>query len=321
MDKILINWSHGFLWFHLSKHLLEKWDEIIWVNRLSSFKTEQEISIDSHMKPVREQLLKNFAHYSSFGLSPWDKDGFYHLLQDTPIETFIHMAGNSNVRNFIEDPALKIGQELDLFITTIDACRQHWVKKFVYASSTFTNFADDESCNVLNPYTAANKAKEIVARSYDTYYGLQTIWLRLPGVYWPYSRENTIINIFLSKLMNNQPVDIYWDPDVKISLIEADVLSHRLRTLLLSNEKASGIYCINPTHMVSVNDIIRLITQTTGKSISTNYYPMTNLYSVHPAMNIQNNRYKPIGLDTSNIEDSLIQTIQRNLDIAKGTSI
>jgi len=35
------------------------------------------------------------------------------------------MAGNSNVRDFIENPALKLRKEIELFINTIDACRQN----------------------------------------------------------------------------------------------------------------------------------------------------------------------------------------------------
>ncbi len=303
MNKIIVSWSNGFLWFHFSKYLLNAWNEIIWLHRPILKNVNKDLTL------MREKILQNFASYQCVTVDKFSISNINEIVKNSLVDVFIHVAGNANVRDFVDNPASNINKEIELFSNVIEWCRQGWVKKFIYTSSTFTSFADDENKGIVNPYSATNKSKEVVARSYDTYYNMKTIWLRLPGIYWPYSRDDTIINVFVSKLLNNGVADIYWDPNSKIPLIDVWSLCDWFGTILNSNLELSWVYSIKPINAVSINDIISIIHQVTGRHLLTKYCPISNLYSVHPTLHIQNDRYSIVELE-NNIKCSLIETIE-----------
>ena len=53
MKKVLITWSSWFIWYHLGKALLERWDCVIWVDNENDY-------YDPDLKKSRRELLEKY---------------------------------------------------------------------------------------------------------------------------------------------------------------------------------------------------------------------------------------------------------------------
>ena len=69
--------------------------------------------------------------------------------------------------------------------------------------------------NPISPYAVSKLAGEYYMRSFYRVYGLQTVSLRYFNVFGPYqdptSMYSGVLAIFITRMLNNQPVTIHGD--------------------------------------------------------------------------------------------------------------
>jgi UDP-glucuronate 4-epimerase len=96
------------------------------------------------------------------------------------------------------------------FFNLVGLCLKYKIKRFIYASSSSVYGSKNQvpysesKSNTENPnslYAAAIKCNELIAKSYSSLHGLETIGLRFFTVYGPWGRPDMIYFKFTNSII------------------------------------------------------------------------------------------------------------------------
>src|SRR3989339_112845 len=254
-NRIIITGGKGFIGSHLIKNLTAK-----------NYKNL--LSIDKHKS--KNQSTKTVV--GDF----FDTKILNNTLQKD--DTVIHMACSSV-------PALS---ETD---------KEKQVKKVIYFSSGGTVYGnygkraikETDAQNPFNAHGAMKLAVEKYLQVFSHVHGLNYIILR-PGN--PYGRtidnhkNQGIIDIFLKKITNNEPLEIWGDGKIVRDYIHINDLTG-LIIKIIENEVNNEIFNAGTGIGTSINELIKIIKKTTGKNITVNYRGTRNFDVKYNILNIE----------------------------------
>jgi dTDP-glucose 4,6-dehydratase len=131
----------------------------------------------------------------------------------------IHFAAESHVDRSIQDsgPFLKtnvLGTQV-----LLDASRAAGVKKYVqvstdevYGSLGATGlFTEETPLHPNSPYSASKAGADLLVQAYQHTFGMHAVITRCSNNYGPYQFPEKLIPLFITNLVNNQPVPVYGD--------------------------------------------------------------------------------------------------------------
>jgi len=252
MSKCLVTGGAGFIGSNLTDALIERGDDVIIVDNLSTGRKENiNPKADFHEVDIRnlEDLKPLF----------------------TGVDYVFHLAAFARVQPSIEDPITSNDINLNGTLNVLMAAKEAGVKKLVYSASSsaygdqeLMPLKEDMPTHPLSPYGLQKYIGELYCRLFSEIYDLPTVCLRYFNIY---GRRQLlegayclVMGIFVRQRKNGEPMTITGDGENRrdyTSVIDAV----RANILAAESEKVGKGEVINigRGHNFSINELADMI--------------------------------------------------------------
>src|SRR5450755_4684392 len=208
--KVLVTGVAGFIGSQTAKALLDRGDEVIGVDNLSSY-------CDVNLKLARLSLLEGRSNFRFVKADLANRGAIERVFADHRPERLINLAAQAGVRYALENPCAYADSNLVGFLNILEGCRNHGVEHLIFASSSSVYGANtrmpysvhDNVDHPLNLYAATKKANELMAHSYSHLFELPVTGLRFFTVYGPWGRPDMALFSFTKKILAGEPIDVF----------------------------------------------------------------------------------------------------------------
>jgi dTDP-glucose 4,6-dehydratase len=169
------------------------------------------------------------------------------IFNEYDIRGVIHFAAESHVDNSIKNPGVFIETNVNGTFTLLDVAYKHWMEKpFEYKTEylalnadtpgskeqvgydkcRFHHISTDEVYGTLNetdlfteetpyapnsPYSASKASSDMIVRSYQETYGMNTVITNCSNNYGPKQHDEKLIPTIIRKALNGESIPIYGD--------------------------------------------------------------------------------------------------------------
>ncbi len=153
------------------------------------------------------------------------------IFSEYDIQGVIHFAAESHVDNSIKNPGVFIETNVNGTFTLIDVARAYWMDKpFTYKEDykdcRFHHISTDEVYGTLNetdlfteetpyapnsPYSASKASSDMIVRSYQETYGMNTVITNCSNNYGPKQHDEKLIPTIIRKALAGESIPIYGD--------------------------------------------------------------------------------------------------------------
>jgi UDP-glucuronate 4-epimerase len=327
--KVLVTGSAGFIGNHVALKLLSDGHEVLGVDNLNPY-------YDVALKRRRVERLVPHENYIDAMIDLNDKVELDKLFKHHQPERIVHLAAQAGVRHSLDTPRDYIDANISGFLNILEACREFGTEHLVYASSssvyganTMMPFSEHHGTNhPKSLYAATKKMNELMAHSYSHLFKFPVTGLRFFTVYGPWGRPDMALFKFTKAILNNEPIDIYNNGDMKRDFTYIDdIVEGVVRSLAKSpiidpnwtsdqpDPATSGVasYCIyniGSNKPIDLVKFIEIIEEKLGRKSLKNYMPMqpgdVTASWAHSEEIIQKMGYTP--------ETSMEEGIQRFID-------
>ena len=160
-----------------------------------------------------------------------NRDLVEFIFKEYKIEGVIHFAAESHVDNSIKNPSIFIETNVNGTFTLLDVAYKYWMDKpfnykKAYQDCRFHHISTDEVYGTLNeidlfteetpyapnsPYSASKASSDMIVRSYQETYGLNTVITNCSNNYGPKQHDEKLIPTIIRKALNNEAIPIYGD--------------------------------------------------------------------------------------------------------------
>lgn len=252
MAKCIVTGGAGFIGSNLVDKLVERGDEVIIIDNLS---TGREENINSKANFVKEDI-RNLEKI----------EGLFE-----GVDYVFHLAALARVQPSIENPMLYHDVNVNGTLNILEASRRAGVKKYVFSasSSAYGNqkempLREDMKANPLSPYALHKYIGENYAKLYNEIYGLPTVSLRYFNIYGDRQPLEgaycLVMGIFARQRLEGKPMTITGDGENRrdfTSVIDAV----RANIMAAESEKVGKGEVINIGRgkNYSVNDLAKMI--------------------------------------------------------------
>lgn len=266
--RVLVTGTAGFVGSTLSERLLREGYDVIGVDSLN----------DNYSKKIKttnlEGLLKhkNFIYINKKIVDldfPRETDGIEAVFHQAATAG-VRASWGSNFRDYVENNIISTQ-------ILLENLKHSKLKKFVYASSSSV-YGDSQEFPLkistltkpISPYGVTKLAAENLVNTYYKNYGIPSISLRYFTVYGPRQRPDMGFHMFIHSAINDKVIRIYGDGEqirdftYIDDIVEANILS-------LNTPKEFGIYNIGGGNITSINSILSMIEEITGKKLNMIY--------------------------------------------------
>lgn len=210
MDRILITGSSGFIGMHLCEILLKNGIKILGIDNMN----------DYYDVSLKESRLKELMGYKDFKFKKVDISNYNkvkEIFANFKPNKVVNLAAQAGVRYSLENPQAYINTNVMGFMNILECCRAHNVEGLIYASSSSVYGGNkkipfsiiDDVNKPISIYAASKKSNELMAYTYNHLFGLRSTGLRFFTVYGPWGRPDMAMYIFLNKIKNDQPIQVF----------------------------------------------------------------------------------------------------------------
>lgn len=208
--KILVTGAAGFIGFHVSRHLLDRGDEVVGIDNLNSY-------YDPSLKTSRLDILQDHDKFRFIKLDLADRDGMEELFQVEKFQRVVNLAAQAGVRYSLENPHAYVDSNIVGFLHILEGCRKEHVEHLVYASSSSVYGANetmpfsvhDNVDHPLSLYAASKKSNELMAHVYSHLYAVPATGLRFFTVYGPWGRPDMALFLFTKAILEGKPIKVF----------------------------------------------------------------------------------------------------------------
>lgn len=202
------------------------------------------------------------------------------------IDFVTHQAALGSVPRSIGDPITSNDVNVSGFLNILTAVKDNpKIKRMVYAASSST-YGDSPTLpkvegnegNPLSPYAVTKLVNELYADVFSKVYGLHTIGLRYFNVFGPKQNPNNpyaaVIPIFCKHFIDGTQPTINGDglTSRDFTFVENAVQAN-IRALLLPEINKHEVMNMACGDQVTLNEMVEMLNQISGKSITVNYGP------------------------------------------------
>ena len=267
MKTILVTGGAGFIGSHLCERLLKDGCHVICVDNFDSF-YDPKIKIRNV-----EGMVKKFPQ--GFELITGDIRNPEHLTEvfkKNRIDLVIHLAARAGVRPSIAQPLLYEDVNVRGTIALLEACKEHGIKDFIFASSSSVYgenqrvpFSEEDlDIQPISPYGATKRAGELLCYAYHHLYGISIACLRIFTAYGPRQRPEMAIHKFTRLVDQGERIPIYGDGSSRRDYTYIDDLVDGILGVVRYH-KGFEVYNLVESQTTSLKELIRLIEEAFGK--------------------------------------------------------
>ena len=201
------------------------------------------------------------------------------LFEGQKFDGVINLAARCGVRLSVENPWAFVESNITGTLNMLEICKQTGGGTFILASTSSIYGANPpyptpesaSSSEPLQPYAASKKGAEAMTDAYHHLYNINTSVLRFFTVYGPAGRPDLALFRFVQWIIEGRPVHIYGDGLQSRGFTYIDDIVRGIIVAL----KPAGHQIINlgGHEVISINDLVILIQELTGKKAKVIYEP------------------------------------------------
>lgn len=196
-------------------------------------------------------------------------------LKGYDIDTIIHLAAQTSVPFSVKEPLIDMEQNIEGTIKVIELAKMLKVKRFIFAS-TAAVYGDTDNLpiqeemklNPTSPYGISKMTAERYVEILCELYGIHYVILRYANVYGPKQSEEGeggVIKIFIDKILKGESPVIFGEGEHTRDYIYVEDIA---RAHFYALKAPKGIYNISTNSELKVLELLNIILQETGKSLS-----------------------------------------------------
>ena len=228
MRNILLTGTAGFIGSNFVPYFLNKYPEYTLINLdLLTYAGNLENLKECEGNP-RYKLIKGDI---------CNRELVEFIFSEYDIQGVIHFAAESHVDNSIKNPGVFVQTNINGTFTLLDVAYKYWMDKpftckAKYQDARFHHISTDEVYGTLgetgfftestsyapnSPYSASKASSDMIVRSYQETYGLNSVITNCSNNYGPKQHDEKLIPTIIRKALSKQPIPIM--EMVKISVI------------------------------------------------------------------------------------------------------
>ena len=274
MAKYIVTGAAGFIAARVVEMLAEAGHDVIGIDNLNH-------AYDIRLKEWRLNNLQKLPGFQFVQEDISDK-GIIPLLKERAdgCEAIINLAARAGVRSSVIDPWEYYRTNVEGALNLLECCRQYRIPKFVQASSSSVYgdknpmpYKEDANTDQpLQPYAASKKASEVLSYSYHYLYGVDVTIFRYFTVYGPAARPDMAMFRFAQWITEGKTVRINGDGNQTRGFTYVDDIARGT----IQGLRPLGYEIINlgGHEQISMNDLVHLFEQKTGKTAKMEYQPI-----------------------------------------------
>ena len=224
MTSILVTGCAGFIGSNFVPYFLDKYNDYNIINL-------DLLTYAGDLKNLKE--CENNPRYKFIKGNVCNRELIEFIFNEYNIHGVIHFAAESHVDNSIKNPGVFVETNVNGTYTLIDVAKNYWMEepfkyKKEYEGCRFHHISTDEvygtlpeDPNVLfteetpyapnSPYSASKASSDMIVRSYQETYGLNTVITNCSNNYGPKQHDEKLIPTIIRKALNGESIPIYGD--------------------------------------------------------------------------------------------------------------
>lgn len=210
-----------------------------------------------------------------------DRDTLDMVFGDFKPDIVNHHAAQINVRKSVENPTFDAQVNILGSLNLLEISKKYNIKKFIFASTGGAIYGEPKTIPVdesaiplpISPYGVSKLSVERYLDYYKLVFGLEYVALRYSNVYGPRQDphgEAGVIAIFCNRIMEGAKCDIFGNGNQKRDYVFVGDLA---RANVLSLIAPVGVYNLGTGIETSVNDLINILVQATGRAVDVQHSP------------------------------------------------
>jgi UDP-glucuronate 4-epimerase len=316
-DKILVTGCVGFIGMHLCEKLIELGYSVIGIDNLNNY-------YDVNLKLKRLSLLQKNSSFTFIKTDISNKEALEDVFKKHKPQKVVNLAAQAGVRYSLVNPNAYMESNILGFMNILECCRHNHVENLIYASSSSVYGSNkkipfSESDNVDSPisiYAASKKSNELMASSYNHLFGVRSTGLRFFTVYGPWGRPDMAMYIFASKILNNEPIQVFNHGNMNRDFTYiSDIINGILSSI--ENNHNCEIFNLGNNKSENLMDVVSLIEDKIGKKAIIEFQPMQpgDVAKTYADIDKAKNKlgYNP----TTNVKDGIGSFIDWYLEYSK----
>lgn len=272
--KYFVTGTAGFIGFHVAKALLERGDEVVGLDNVNDYYSQQ-------LKLDRNAILEGYSSYEFYHEDLSDLDALKKAFNEHDIDVICHLAAQAGVRYSIENPHAYQKSNLEGFTNILEMARKGDIENFVFASSSSVYGGNEKvpyspKDDIMTPisfYAATKVSNEVMAHSYHHLYDIPTTGHRFFTVYGPWGRPDMALFKFTDRIVKGAPIDVYNHGDMERDFTYIDdIVSGVLSSLDTPLEYE--IFNLGNNEPMKLMRFIEILENTLGMEAQKNMLPM-----------------------------------------------
>ncbi len=220
--SILVTGCAGFIGSNFVPYFLEKYPEYFVVNL-------DLLTYAGDLENLKE--VESNPNYKFIKGDICNRDLVEFIFTEYDVQGVIHFAAESHVDNSIKNPGVFIETNVNGTFTLLDVAYKKWMEKpFTfkegYEGCRFHHISTDEVYGTLNetdlfteetpyapnsPYSASKASSDMIVRSYQETYGMNTVITNCSNNYGPKQHDEKLIPTIIRKALASESIPIYGD--------------------------------------------------------------------------------------------------------------
>lgn len=244
--RVLITGGYGFIGSHVADRYYKEGYEVFIIDDLSTGNRENitfkhKGYILSVKDPKCEEIFKSYQ-----------------------FDVVVHLAAQVSVAISLLNPREDIETNVVGLVNILTLSQRYKVKKFIFASSAAVYGLNDhlplkeeEISKPISPYGISKWMGEEYCQKWRELHDFESVCFRFSNVYGPRQSnvgEGGVISIYLDRIINNQPLDLYGDGEQTRDFIYVEDVSDAI--FRASHSYIAGIYNLSTNTENSINNII-----------------------------------------------------------------
>ena len=222
MKSILLTGCAGFIGSNFVPYFLERYPEYYLVNL-------DLLTYAGNLENLKE--VEGHPRYKFIKGDICNRELVEFIFNEYDIKGVIHFAAESHVDNSIKNPGIFVQTNVNGTFTLLDVAYKHWMEKpFTckeqYKDARFHHISTDEVYGTLgetglftettpyapnSPYSASKAGSDMIVRSYQETYGLNSVITNCSNNYGPKQHNEKLIPTIIRRALANEPIPIYGD--------------------------------------------------------------------------------------------------------------